>query len=117
MIYLNIQITYRLNNWRNGFGTKAAEALKRYIEVDQANFFNNQQVIADWVQFSLTPDGNPPTYPFLWKEWNVDDETGKVTKKVCIDHLLVWATTLHRMNESFLHLSFFFFFFFHLGVS
>ena len=87
MIYLNIQITYRLNNWCNGFGTKAAEALKRYIEVDQANFFDNQQAIADWVQFSFTPNGNPPTYPFLWKEWNVDDETGKVTKKVCIDHI------------------------------
>ena len=78
MIYLNIQITYRLNNWCNGFGTKAAEALKRYIEVDQANFFDNQQAIADWVQFSLTPDGNPPTYPFLWKEWNVDDETVEI---------------------------------------
>ena len=78
MIYLNIQITYHLNNWCNGFGTKAAEALKRYIEVDQANFFDNQQVIADWVQFSLTPNGNPPTYPFLWKEWNVDDETVEI---------------------------------------
>ena len=87
MIYLNIQITYHLNNWCNGFGTKAAKALKRYIEVDQAKFLDNQQAIADWVQFSLTPDENPPTYPFLWKEWNVDDETGKVTKKVCIDHI------------------------------
>ena len=47
MIYLNIQITYHLNNWQNGFGTKAAKALKRYIEVDQANFFDNQQAIAD----------------------------------------------------------------------
>ena len=83
MRLLNIQISYRLNNWRNGFGTKAAEALKRYIEVDQAEFFDDHQVIADWVQFSLTPDGNPPTYPFLWKEWNINDENGKVTKKVC----------------------------------
>ena len=80
--HLNIQISYRLNNWHNGFGTKAAEALKRYIEVDQAEFFDDRQVIANWVQFSLTPDGNPPTYPFLWKEWNVSDETGKVKKKV-----------------------------------
>jgi hypothetical protein len=71
-----------LNNWCNGFGTKAAEALKRYIQVDQAEFFDNRQVIADWVKFSLTPDGNPPTYPFLWKEWNINEETGKVTKKV-----------------------------------
>ena len=83
MRLLNIQISYRLNNWRNGFGTKAAEALKRYIEVDQAEFFDDHQVIADWVQFSLTPDRNPPTYPFLWKEWNINDENGKVTKKVC----------------------------------
>ena len=83
MRYLNIQISYRLNNWRNGFGTKAAEALKRYIEVDQAKFFYNHQVIADWVQFYLTADGNPPTYPFLYKEWRVNDETGKVSKKVC----------------------------------
>ncbi|KAF8808307.1 hypothetical protein BYT27DRAFT_7222942 [Phlegmacium glaucopus] len=41
-------ISYRLNNWRNGFGTKAAEALRRYIEVDQAEFFKNRKVIADW---------------------------------------------------------------------
>ncbi|KIM49896.1 hypothetical protein M413DRAFT_43621, partial [Hebeloma cylindrosporum] len=41
-------LSYRLNNWRNGFGTKAAEALKRYIQVDQAEFFDNRQVIADW---------------------------------------------------------------------
>ncbi|KAF8799804.1 hypothetical protein BYT27DRAFT_7221912 [Phlegmacium glaucopus] len=41
-------ISYRLNNWRNGFGTKAAEGLKRYIKIDQAEFFNNHQVIADW---------------------------------------------------------------------
>jgi hypothetical protein len=53
-----------LNNWRNGFGTKAAKALKRYIEVDQADYFENCQIIADWVKFLLTPDGNPPTYPF-----------------------------------------------------
>lgn len=46
---LNIQISYRLNNWRNGFGTKAAEALRRYIEVDQAEYFDDNQVIADWV--------------------------------------------------------------------
>jgi hypothetical protein len=87
MRHLNVlQISYRLNNWRNGFGTRAAEALKRYIEVDQAEYFDDRQVIADWVQFSLTPDGNPPTYPFLWKEWRVNDETqaGKVIKKVCI---------------------------------
>ena len=70
----------------NGFGSKAAEALKRYIEVDQAEFFNDRQVITDWVQFSLTPDGNPPMYPFLWKEWNINEETGKVTKKVCISY-------------------------------
>ena len=86
MRHLNTQISYRLNNWRNGFGTKAAEALKRYIEVDQAEFFDNRQVIADWFQFSLTPDGDPPTYPFIWKEWNINDETGKVTKKVCISY-------------------------------
>jgi hypothetical protein len=86
MQHLNMQISYRLNNWRNGFGTKAADALKRYIEVDQAEFFDDRQVIADWVQFSLTPDGDPPTYPFLWKEWNVNDETGRVTKKVCISY-------------------------------
>lgn len=86
MQHLNMQITYRLNNWRNGFGTKAAEALKRYIEVDQAEFFDDRQVIANWVQFSLTPDGDPPTYPFLWKEWNINDETAKVTKKVRIGY-------------------------------
>ncbi|KAF8803197.1 hypothetical protein BYT27DRAFT_7260232 [Phlegmacium glaucopus] len=61
-------ISYCLNNWCNGFGTKAAEGLKRYIKINQAELFNNHQVITDWVQFSLTPDGNPPTYPFLWKE-------------------------------------------------
>ena len=79
--HLNVQITYRLNNWRNGFGTKAAEALKRYIKVDQAKYFENKQVIADWVQFYLTPGGNPPTYPFLWKEWKINDDTGKITKR------------------------------------
>lgn len=84
MRHLNTQISYRLNNWRNGFDTKAAEALKRYIEVDQSEFFENRKVIADWVQFSLTPDGNPPTYPFLWKEWKINDEMEKVTKKVCM---------------------------------
>jgi hypothetical protein len=72
-----------LNNWHNGFGTKAAEGLKRYIQVDQAEFFNDRQVIVEWVEFNLTPHGNPSTYPFLWKEWNINDDTGKVTKKVC----------------------------------
>ena len=86
MRHLNMQISYRLNNWRNGFGTKAAKALKRYIKVDQAEFFDNRQVITDWVQFSLTPHGNPPTYPYLWKEWNINDETGMVKKKVCISY-------------------------------
>ena len=79
----NIQISYRLNNWHYGFGTKAAKALKRYIEVDQAEFFNDRQVIVDWVQFYLTPDGSLLTYPFLWKEWKFNDETRKVTRKVC----------------------------------
>lgn len=88
------QISYRLNNWRNGFGTKAAEALKRYIEVDQADYFENRQIIADWVNFSLTPDGNPPTYPFLWREWKIDDETEKVTRKVSILASEVPYTTL-----------------------
>ncbi|KAF8801772.1 hypothetical protein BYT27DRAFT_7226672 [Phlegmacium glaucopus] len=41
-------ISYRLKNWCNGFGTKAAEALRRYIKVDQADFFKNHKIIADW---------------------------------------------------------------------
>ncbi|KAF8815367.1 hypothetical protein BYT27DRAFT_7249255 [Phlegmacium glaucopus] len=85
-------ISYCLNNWHNGFGTKAAEVLRRYIEVDQAEFFKNPKVIADWVQFSLAPDGNPPTYPFLWKEWKINNETGKVTKKGRLQNPLVLYT-------------------------
>lgn len=88
------QISYRLNNWRNGFGTKAAEALKRYIEVNQADYFENRQIIADWVNFSLTPDGNPPTYSFLWREWKINNETEKVTRKVSILASEVPYTTL-----------------------
>jgi hypothetical protein len=81
--HLNIQISYCLNDWHNGFGTKAAKGLKRYIQVDQAHFFDNHQVILGWVKFNLIPHGNPLTYPFLWKEWNINKETRKVTKKVC----------------------------------
>ncbi|KAF8810994.1 hypothetical protein BYT27DRAFT_7208870 [Phlegmacium glaucopus] len=96
----NVQISYRLNNWHNGFGTKAAEALRRYIEVDQAEFFKNCKVIADWVQFSLTPDGNPPTYPFLWKEWKINDKTEKVTKKGRLQNpLILYTLTLAHFTE------------------
>lgn len=84
MCHLNIQISYCLNNWCNGFGTRAAEAVRGCIKVDQAEFFENPKIIAHWVEFSLTPDGNLPTYPFLWKEWKINNETEKVTKKVCI---------------------------------
>ena len=96
MWHPNTQISYRLNNWSNGFGTKAAEALKRYIQVDQAEFFDSRQAIADWVKFYITPDGSPPTYPFLWKEWNINDETGKVTKKVCTSYH-IWPCVLNDM--------------------
>ena len=42
-----MQLSYCLNNWQNEFGTKVAKVLKRYIEVDQAEFFNDHQVIMD----------------------------------------------------------------------
>ena len=87
------QISYHLNNWCNGFSTKVVEALKRYIEVDQADYFKNQ-IITDWVNFLLTPDGNPPTYHFLWRDWKIDDETEKVTRKVSILASEVPYTTL-----------------------
>jgi hypothetical protein len=61
---------YRLNNWRNAFGTAAAEALCKYFEEDAAKFLEGPEHIKEIVKSYTTPFGNQenPTFPFHWRE-------------------------------------------------
>ena len=61
-----LQIAYRLQNWRNAFATVALNAVKAHIE--ESNMTENE--ILEAVEIFLTPDGNPPTTPYFWRDWD-----------------------------------------------
>jgi len=79
--YISFQILYRLSNWRNAFGTSAANAVKTYIESNPDGMFTNKSDIAEFVQLYTEVQQTPPTVPFHWKVWEVRDD-GKPMKKV-----------------------------------
>ena len=78
---ISFQISYRLSNWRNAFGTSAANAVKTYIESNPDGMFMNESDIAEFVQLYTEVQQTPPTVPFHWKVWEVKDD-GKPIKKV-----------------------------------
>lgn len=40
-----------------------------------------EEEIAEAVEVFLTPDGNPPTTPYFWRDWNITED-GSVKKSV-----------------------------------
>jgi hypothetical protein len=40
--------------------------------------------IAEAVEVFLTPDGNPPTTPYFWRDWDIADD-GSVKKSVLLN--------------------------------
>jgi len=41
-----------------------------------------EENISHYVDIFTTPSGNPPTAPFHWREYEVDEETGIPKKRV-----------------------------------
>ena len=79
--HISFQISYQLSNWRNAFGTSAANAVKAYIESNPDGMFTNESDIAEFVQLYTEVQQTLPTVPFHWKVWEVKDD-GKPIKKV-----------------------------------
>ena len=49
---------------------------------------NGKDDIAEYVKLFTEIQGDPPTAPFHWREWNDDEGAGKITKKVSfLDYL------------------------------
>lgn len=60
----------------------ARDAVKKFFETSEEIHVEGKDDIAEYVGLFTEIQGNPPTAPFHWREWNVDEETGNVTKKV-----------------------------------
>ncbi|KAF8809369.1 hypothetical protein BYT27DRAFT_7094606 [Phlegmacium glaucopus] len=86
-------VAYRLSNWRNGFLTHASNAVKRMLE--EAEFEKGDTDMKDFVELFTEIQGDPPTAPFHWREWNVDEISGKVSKKGCFQNELIMYTLAH----------------------
>jgi hypothetical protein len=86
-----LEITYRLNDWRNGIGSVAIDAVKLYI--DQCNEFWTEIPTQDGMGVNRVPDtaaiskwavdvttyrNNGQTAPFLWEDWDEIKSSGKV---------------------------------------
>ena len=78
--HISFQISYRLSNWRNAFGTSAANAIKAYIESNPDGMFRNESDIAESVQLYMEIQQTPLTVLFHWRVWEVKDDA----KKVCL---------------------------------
>ncbi|KAF8970180.1 hypothetical protein BDZ97DRAFT_1902185 [Flammula alnicola] len=88
-------IGYRLSNWRNGFYTYASEAVKKYLDANDEMFPKGPDDIAEFIELFTEIQGNPPTAPFHWREWDSDEETGKITKKGRLQNELIIYTLAH----------------------
>ncbi|KAF8801817.1 hypothetical protein BYT27DRAFT_7245062 [Phlegmacium glaucopus] len=92
-------VSYRLNSWRNGFGTAAATAVKLYIQDNEENFENDvmplEQNIAQYIELFTTTSGDPPTAPFHWREYELDEETGIPKKRGRFQNPLIMYTLAH----------------------
>ena len=81
-----MELSYRLNNWRNGFATAATESVKVMIN-DNADYFETSQDIKDYIALCLEEvpvnqeykesagEGDPEPKPLMtaayqWREWN-----------------------------------------------
>jgi len=57
-----------------------------YIQGNEESFVNDEmtleQNISHYVDLFTTPSGDPPTAPFHWREYEVDEETGVSKKRV-----------------------------------
>lgn len=74
---ITLQIAYRLQNWRNAFASTAMNAVKEHIEGSE--MASNE--IVEAVEAFLTPDGNPPSSPYFWRDWEIAND-GSVKKSV-----------------------------------
>ncbi|KAF8805360.1 hypothetical protein BYT27DRAFT_7258471 [Phlegmacium glaucopus] len=92
-------ISYRLNSWQNGFGTTAATAVRSYIQENEENFENNAMTleasVAQYIELFTTVSGDPPTAPFHWHEYELDEETGTPKKRGHFQHPLIMYTLAH----------------------
>lgn len=66
------KISYRLQNWRNAFASAAMSAVKVHIEESEMT----PSEITEAVDVFLSPDGNPPSYPYFWRDWDIADDGG-----------------------------------------
>ncbi|KAF8811356.1 hypothetical protein BYT27DRAFT_7253054 [Phlegmacium glaucopus] len=86
-------VAYRLSNWQNSFLTHASNAVKRMLE--EAEFEKGDTDMKDFVELFTEIQGDPPTAPFHWREWNVDEISGKVSKKGCFQNELIMYMLAH----------------------
>ncbi|KAF8237733.1 hypothetical protein L208DRAFT_1245216 [Tricholoma matsutake] len=85
-VWVVCPLSYRLNNWRNGFATVATESVKVMIN-NNADYFQTSQDIKDFIALCLeevpvnpehkesTEKGDSEVKPLMtavyqWKEWN-----------------------------------------------
>ena len=59
----------------------AAAAVKSYIQGNEESFQVNDEMslkqnISHYVDIYTTPSRDPPTAPFHWREYEVDEDTG-----------------------------------------
>ncbi|KAF9038039.1 hypothetical protein BJ165DRAFT_1531933 [Panaeolus papilionaceus] len=86
----DFEVSYQLSNWCNGFFSSAKEAIELFVremleddpETDVAS------IITDY----MTPRGNPPTTPYMWREWIIDPVSLQVTKRGRFQNRLVVYT-------------------------
>ncbi|PPQ80674.1 hypothetical protein CVT24_011009 [Panaeolus cyanescens] len=87
-------ISYRLSNWRNAFATHAQEAVQHLINAELAA--DKDLDIAKLVEEYTTPHGSPyATTPYMWREWILDPDTGKITKRGRLQNRLVLFALAH----------------------
>ncbi|PPQ76985.1 hypothetical protein CVT24_009480 [Panaeolus cyanescens] len=87
-------ISYRLSNWRNGFATHAQEAVQHLINAELGN--DKDLDIAQLIEDYITPHGSPhATTPYMWREWSLDPDTGKITKRGRLQNRLVLYALAH----------------------
>lgn len=60
---------------------------------------NGRDDIAEYVKLFTEIQGDPPTAPFHWREWNDDDGAEKITKKVrFFDYFSFLGYLTHRTH-------------------
>ena len=73
------QVAYHLQSWHNAFATAASNAVWAHLNDPQDPMTTED--IKNAVTIFLTPDGNPPSPPYFWRELEFADDQTTVTKR------------------------------------